>query len=609
MPKQIDPTIFDTLNARLLTPSQIAQSFIPPDQFDELVQRNNNIIIGPRGSGKTTLLKMLQLPALVNWRHRKAKKILDDIDFVSVFIPTDRAWLEQWSLIEDLNLLNKHKDSLRKAIFITHTVRQMIETLRYCVSAQISLHPQLKKFYLELNKNTEREIVTEVSNFLGLKREIPSIEYLKLALQERLSNLGVFLYKNIGNEKVVIDDQDDYIHGDLMQTITYVVEVINTCSNRQGLKWALCFDELEIAPKEIVQALLYDLRSTAEQTIMFKLSISPYAEDFDIWRAENSSAGNDYVPINLTYPRKEKARPFCENLFRQMCVAYGVEGTHPKDVFGLSEFDMGREYSQSRKSSAYDKDSPVLQRFERLFQKDSTFRKFCKDNNINFDDLGSMPDIKRAPIRKLTTIVCLRDRFIKENGTLSSSQEVLLYTGYKTIFDVTEGNPRLFLRIVKPLLKKFVETKKIIDRSHQAESISIARDQFIAHIKTIPISVDSSKHKGVYDLLEKIGLNFQHKILRDEFSADPATSFIVDSNTPPDIIQSLGKAINAGAIIYIHESEETPLLDSLVGKRFRLSHLLASKFKLPLVVNKPINLSSIFLTKGQRNLFDEFDEF
>lgn len=90
-----DSISYSSYNARFLTPMQVAQSFIPSQNFEKLLLEDHCQIIGPRGSGKTSLLKMLLPDAIDNWKHHRAEHYREKINFSSVFIPTDIVWKHQ----------------------------------------------------------------------------------------------------------------------------------------------------------------------------------------------------------------------------------------------------------------------------------------------------------------------------------------------------------------------------------------------------------------------------------------------------------------------------------------------------------------------------------
>ncbi|MGH8546796.1 MAG: hypothetical protein ACREX3_24925, partial [Gammaproteobacteria bacterium] len=64
-------TIYGTYNARMLSPEEIARTFVINENYRKLLMNEHSVLRGPRGTGKTTLLKMLTAPALREWKDRE----------------------------------------------------------------------------------------------------------------------------------------------------------------------------------------------------------------------------------------------------------------------------------------------------------------------------------------------------------------------------------------------------------------------------------------------------------------------------------------------------------------------------------------------------------
>jgi len=144
-----------------------------------------------------------------------------------------------------------------------------------------------------------------------------------------------------------------------------------------------------------------------------------------------------------------------------------------------------------------------------------------------------------------------------------------------------------------PLLKQYAQTRDRITASKQQQAIEIATTRFRALLKTIPYSADpqTGSHRGLLTLLDQVGRTLQDGILRSEFQAEPALSFIVDANISDELHVALGKALNAGAIIAEADGEQ--VIGSLRGKRCRLSYMLAAHHNLPLLLGRPVALSRL----------------
>ena len=125
---------------------------------------------------------------------------------------------------------------------------------------------------------------------------------------------------------------------------------------------------------------------------------------------------------------------------------------------------------------AYGKDSRLVKRFKSLAVKDETFQHFLKLHAVDLNKLSELSSNQRSSlIRKATTIVAVRDAFIKSHdGTkanLRPRKKTDLYTGADSLFAITEGNPRWFKGIVGPLLEDLSDENRKVSRTAQIDAI------------------------------------------------------------------------------------------------------------------------------------------
>ncbi|NTW87982.1 MAG: hypothetical protein HGB26_02395 [Desulfobulbaceae bacterium] len=592
------PTSFESFNARNLSPIQVAKSFIPPTQFEELIQRQHSIVIGPRGSGKTTLLKMLQPTALATWSHREAERIKSSIDFTAVFIATDVSWGAQLDAMGTNKIPKDIREKLGRAAFVTHVLISFIETVKNCAALDELRSGSLSRLSIDLNKNIEAQFVKLVSENWELSPALPSLQGLIFSLRNRLSDIAKFALKEADTEPEAIQEitrNTSYLHLSFIESLIFGIEVLGSLTDDEHRRWAFLFDELEIAPRQIRRILFRSLRS-ADQRLLFKLSISPYSEDIEL--LENSTSAmsyHDYQKIELWYPRKESAVNFCNELFSSILKSSGVNDKSAADVFGYSEFEP-----EDSDAIGYSPDSKNGRKFLSLYEKDDTFQIYINKHNIDIKNLHKLYDTRRAStIRKVTSIVTVREAY---KGKSRKNPDV--YAGAKSIFAIVEGNPRWFIGLTTQLVREYTKQNVTVDRAIQAKSILSASNRFRAQLRTIPYKTNTIIHpKGLLGLLDPIGSSFRRIIIDDEFEPEPPLSFIVDSSTSEDIIDALGKALNAGAIIYVPQPDDDPILTSLKGKRFRLSYMLAPHYKLPLLLGSHISLRRIITPFNQQELF------
>ena len=597
------PSIFETFNARHLQAEQVARTFVPPVEiFAELVTKNNHILIGPRGSGKTTLLKMLTLPALANWEITDYETVIPRTDFVGIFVPADRGWHAQLknAAIGEADGLN-----VGRAAFTTHVLSSLIQTLREARFFESSINKEFVAAPLALDKTKEVAFVDEVARAWKLQPAIRSLGGLSIALQARLVELGSLRerVRRASDPEGFLLEQAPYADLNFRDCISHAIEAHSVLTDEEQHTWALLFDEFEVAPSYIQRDILNNLRGQSETRLLYKVALAPYNKNFMQNVSDISAAPtHDFKVIDLWYPDKTRAYEFSEQLVTRLLKSEGIEVKSLRRIFGESEFS----FPETNDLRPYQEEGPVLDAFTRLEKIDSTFRAHLKRKQIDLRRIGEMTEAERAEkVRKLRSIVITREYFLRYDEKMpfkakGRSRKIrTLYTGYPTILALCEGNPRLLIGITNPLARRLKALRqghatKGIDKTQQAAQVKLAANSFRSLLKTIPYrgSPDHTQ-RGLLRLLDDIGEYFYRKCMLEPFSPQPPLTFIVDSITDDETLRAIGRALNAGAIIYVPDPGADPILTTLRGKRFRLCYLLAAYYKLPIMLNTSVSLSTI----------------
>jgi len=118
---------------------------------------------------------------------------------------------------------------------------------------------------------------------------------------------------------------------------------------------------------------------------------------------------------------------------------------------------------------------------------------------------------------------------------------------------------------------------------------------YAAMLKTLPLSnnMGLSTKQPIFELLNKIGIFFNSKLIDEPFQTSSSSTFTVDKHVTKDVEAALMIAWNYGAIVSVDSENTFGTYDSLQSMRFRLSYLLSPKFKLNLTTGSVINLSTI----------------
>jgi energy-coupling factor transporter ATP-binding protein EcfA2 len=604
-------TIFESFNARALEPAQVAKTFVPSRNFDDLLKRRHTLIVGPRGSGKTTLLKMLQQPALRAWNHPSAEEYRSQVTFTGVFVPTDISWSVQVASLGEGTLDEQTRRLLSVATFTTHTLRSLVIALENRTFRNAHKVGVLGEVVMD--DEVEALLASKIATSWQMSGTIRSLVALRWALGDRLREIF-----SVASKEILLGENGrswrlaaiPYLHLHFLAASGRAIELFEDLAQIQIGKWAFLFDELELAPKWIQRELGSSLRST-DSRFLFKLALNPFTENDSLLRTAVEdergsfrpapSADQDFDQIALWYVSKAKAFEFCTELWYEMLHQRQLPQKTPEKVFGESYFGT----SPGNWRQVYRKGSRVAQRFSELALKDPTFARYLNRKNVNPDLLDELTDIKRAAtVRKIAPVVAVREFYRRQEvlntptGALRSRKTAVLYSGAESLFALTEGNPRWFIGIVERLLDDLQASKeKKIQPSWQSEQARGAAERFQAMLSTIPVPKPGTGKRpiGVLACVEQIATFLHEKVVRGPFQSDPPGTFIVDGAVPDAILGSLGRAINAGAIVYVPDAGPLVIqsLPEIRGKRFRVSYLLAPIYGLPLRLGKAIALSSI----------------
>lgn len=580
-------------NAKSLTPQEVARTFVPPTQvFERIINKNNCIVIGPRGSGKTTLFKMLTREALATWSSGILENFSKGIRFHSVFVPADRAWGAQLIAADHTNA-SVQGGSRGEAAFVIHTIIALVSAMREMRERQ-TLPASLSDLNIELPRQVESELATLISSTLGVAAPVASLLGVELSLRSVLMRLDPRSGEDTWPQWAEMTR--------LGHTISALVTAFEGVVKPKTRNWVFLFDELEIAPQSIKRMLITSLRGF-DHRVSLKLALVPFMNDIrNIEDFKSPQPGNDFEMISLTYPHKQDAGDFSIDFAQSLLSASGIERAAIPTLFGASVFQVGRTrmsaYVRSKSSD------PVNKLFSQLAEKDESFRAYLARRGLTGKSASLSEEDRAAVIRKALPSAVARDYFLREYRLNADKPAVFrtrkthaLYTGFPSILELAEGNPRLLLSLLVPMIREFA-----LLREHNAnamipvevQSAAIVRSQqtFIALIKTLPPSWPSGDSpRGLLPFIDQIGRALEHRLYRQPFEADYIGSFSLPSHASDSLETAVGDALNAGALISLSESPSDSSLRSLRGRAFRLNYMLAPRYRLPLTAGQDVSLS------------------
>lgn len=576
--------LYESFNARNLSPRRIAETFVKPDEFRELCGNFHVLLMGPRGSGKTTLLKMLTVEALFAWRDPLAAMLRSELEFTAVYVPTDVHWYHQLrhsARPEGIDVELAHRFS--EAAVTTNILSALIRTMRERIEFE-----ELEEI------RSETDLCGALLQAWQFSDVVPAFPAIVEALTQRMNDI----YIQIGTARLEATPQDavralpTYFSLDYLAACRVGCEAFDqSYRGRRARKWALCFDELELAPDWLQTRLFGELRSTDER-FLFKLSTSPLPS-VDVPPAATSQ--EDFRILRLWPHRNKSPRVFCDKLARSILQRHLGQPVDPGELLGVSQI------GHDSRDDEYVKGGLTWSVFRDVAATDPDFRRLLRRHHLDPEDPSTEDLTKRNRVlRKAKPIAYFRHYFVKVDHTgqpaLRSRKLTALYSGTEDLYDITDGNPRWLKAILGQLLDNLKTNPDGSTRSIapevQARIFHSAADEFASFVRALPAR-SAFVGRQEYDLdtlLSYIGRFFFASIVRGKFSLDPHGSFRVDNGTSEEMEALLRVAAYQGAIVLVDPSVRG-LQRRLAGYRFRLGYLLAPRFRLPLRLYKEVLLS------------------
>lgn len=576
-------SIHEVFNAKNLSTSELCNSFITNSFYNQMCSSNNSILIGPRGSGKTTLMRMLSSDSLSNWNTEESLKYKNKITFSGIFIPTDRFWKDQYEAI-----LSKNSSPLIKELLDSIFIYHVLEKTTLSLISRLPRYNKNQPFNpIDLPIEEEANLVTELSVEWRITPNIPSIKSLSSALVRKKREISEFIDSVIrGN----IDSNFKFIKQDISSVISSTVTLLNTYIGNNDERWCFLFDELELAPNEIVDMLFNSMRITPENCI-FKLALCPYHDNNNFsHKYDSAMRGQDYNLVDLSPIKStdENAIDFSNKVAMQIF----SKNNFPNDP---STYFEEHSLAKRRKDNFSD---DIL----KLYDIDPSLRNYLEKQKIKKENIETSKESdKRSILRKIRPVALVRSEFFKKNSLNNSlkkrsrrrSSEI--YSGFYNICKSVEYNPRMLISIINSSLEILNEKGKI-SATDQISLIENFYDSYISLLRTIPlkeqIKIGGFKIKNIAEFVEYIGRTFESEMVSNDFKPEPKGSFIIDERTSLEIEKVIGESLNVGAIIIT----ETRLTSSqgLKGVRCRLSFIFSHKYWLLLTLQREKKASSLF---------------
>lgn len=590
-------SIFGAFNARWLTPEDVARSFVPTTHFKALAKFQHSLLMGPRGCGKTTLLKMLTRPAQTVWARERVAVVPElaeypSPEFEAIYLPSDVRW--------SYELRSVSAEFAEGA-----PLAEIVQRASVAISALSEATRAFQMILDDSERNPEPLLKAIITHF-RLGPAVPSFREVRLKLLSWMEEIhSRIVFRDLTRLREFITSLPPAVVGHALDTIIRACTLFEEYTdNMAPKKWALCFDELEIAPAWLQQELIRALRSF-DQHFLLKLTWSPLLPT-DLTKHQEQQ--HDYATIRMWHALASDARPFAQQFTtRRLRARLSSPTVTPREVLGVSPF--GQE--DGNMDEGYRRGSGIWQSMVDLAVKDPSFQQYLSEHGIDpTNPIAESVTLRDETLRKVKPIALIRDVYLKEGPTVlfrRSRKNPPLYYGEDAIYAMSEGNPRLLAGLLNELVdtdpQNLGPSNPRIKDEVQARVLLGASQRMRTGIRTYPVPMGTNT-ASLSRLIESLGRYLGAELLGPRFNPDPVGSFFVDQDVPEDVVEAIRLGLLIGAFVHVGSSvSDVPI--SVVGSRIRLSYMLSPVYRLLFRNFREIRLTTALRTSAssQRSMF------
>jgi hypothetical protein len=533
---------------------------------------------------------MLTVQALYSWDDPAAISLRTSRPFTAIYVPTDMHWHHQ--LRHGESQLSKLSPEVSLAVSRCAVTTSILLAVVKTFQARVR--------YEGVQESNEEELVAkELIKSWMLEKTLPRFEVVALALKNRISKIRAFINALTSQTHFsgVPIQIPEYFHLDYFAAMDHACSAFDLYFNMpQSNKWALCLDEMELAP-DWLQSLAFSQVRSSDQSYLIKLSTSPIPS---VSGDTGAQPRQDFQLISIWNHTGRDSESFAEQLSNSILKRRYGKNITADSIMGKSRIVPSNDFETAK----YERGSFEWNLFKDLASWDPSFRKLLHNSAIDPDDpVCELIATRDAILRKAKPIAMFRAAFLKmrHDGKIwfrSRKSSGGVYCGTKAVYRISDGNPRRLIGIINDLLAR-VQTNGDgqpipLSENEQDDVLNKASSQFLGYVNALPggSAKLGAERLDLATVLKAIATYFRQSMLGDEFTLDPKGSFIVDSKLNPQLVELIRLGVYHGAIVHVDPLPDT-IETSVVGKRFRLSYMLAPTTRLPLMLYASVSLATI----------------
>lgn len=445
---------FSDIQARNFLDKKISNEFIPTSVFWTLFNDQHEVVIGTRGSGKTILMRMMRYSMLKTINDPQAKKLVAEKEFFALYAPM------RYELIKRIT-----------APKLTET--QQIEWFCFAVnclladSLIVELKSLLSDYPSDKQLSLEYELTRTISNMWGVDGSLR-----KSDLNELRSVVRKLFYSYPTNKPLPKMVPPVFL-GSLCSTLAAVnIEIADIMHFATQSTWIVCLDEAEFLG-DIHMNYIREVMRSESQHIAIKIADLPYYHDMSSPKEQkiHATVGNDYK-LSLVKINEKEFINLTNSLCRTRLQSYFDE---PVDV-SLESFlgvEGNDDYLDYYKAEFPDTSSD-------LDIKTGILTTISEGRRNTAESGANERTLTQSIFKKLAPIYYVREMYKR---SLSGNSKPGWFAGAKMIRRISNGNPRVFLRIMDALFNK-AQSSKLTPKA-QSETLREFSEKYCGETKVL----------------------------------------------------------------------------------------------------------------------------
>ena len=535
---------------------RVLDEFCPISQFWSLFNDQHEVILGSRGCGKTIMLRMMRYSMLRKMEDPQAKKLVLQKDYIAFYVPLHLEYIKKLSACD----LSMDERIRWFCFFFNCLLAQSILVELPEIIEDICCGDDYAKIKLEYELSQSIGEIWQVQNaenlhqFLRLRDAAAKIFYNADPFNTNSDKLPTLFIHSLGAPLAAISP---YICGKLNISPT----------------WLLCVDEAEFLDECYQRCINSAFRSDTSH-MAIKMATLPY-----YYTTQETLDGQIKVMNGQDFKYTVIAMDYSDRDF--INVTNTIVRTRMKSTgMGIERLDQFVETLGDDNYLAY-----YLEEFKncniQLSDIHTQILKQLSSHSREHNAKKTQDELKKAVFDKLAPIFYLREVYKNRKGRHIPAW----YAGASMVRRVSQGNPRIFIRIMNDLFWKASGQKLPLKLKAQHSTILKFAESFCEETETlekvgpeakrnldhIAKSIHDKTHKGS---LTSVGLGF-------------ALAKNVDLETH---LPWLEKAVAFSRLTVDRDSMVTKIS---LNSEFELAYLYAVRYWLPM---RPKPLSRLTLS-------------